>query len=143
MASRSKYKTRQRDILLQYLEKERGVHITAGDVCGYFRDQGIPIGQSTVYRQLESLVDEGVINKYIIDANSPACFEYMGEHAAASPDTCFHCRCEKCGRLIHLRCDEITELQEHLFAEHSFRMDPVRTVFYGLCEQCLPESEKK
>ena len=66
MNPRSKYKTKQREILLDYFAKVPGVHITASDVCEYFKSQGSPIGQSTIYRQLESLVDEGIINKYII-----------------------------------------------------------------------------
>lgn len=137
MRSRAKYRTKQREILLEYLESVPGVHVTAGQVCEYFSSRGEKIGQSTVYRQLESLVDEGIINKYIIDANSPACFEYVGSDSHAGSDTCFHCKCEKCGKLIHLHCDELEEIQVHLSEEHRFRMDPVRTVFYGLCEQCI------
>ena len=75
MDSKPKYKTKQRETLLRYLETVPGTHITAADVYEYFRSQGTPIGQSTIYRQLEHLVDEGIINKYIIDANTPACFE--------------------------------------------------------------------
>ncbi len=137
MNSRSKYKTKQRDILLGYLESVPGVHITAGDVCEYFKSQGSSIGQSTVYRQLESLVDEGVINKYIIDANSPACFEYMAADSHVPAHVCFHCKCEKCGKLIHLRCDELEDIQAHLLNEHHFKLSPRRTVFYGLCEECM------
>jgi Fur family ferric uptake transcriptional regulator len=58
MNSRSKYKTKQREILLDYFKLVPGVHITASDVCDYLKEHGAPIGKSTVYRQLESLVDE-------------------------------------------------------------------------------------
>lgn len=136
MSSRSTYKTKQREILLDYLETVPGVHITASDVCEYFKKQGSPIGQSTVYRQLERLVDEGIINKYIIDGNSPACFEYVGAEIHSGPETCFHCKCEKCGKLIHLHCEELVGMQEHLQKEHQFTLNAMRTVFYGLCEQC-------
>ncbi len=136
MNSRSKYRTKQREILLGYLETVPGVHITAGDVYEYFKSQGAAIGQSTIYRQLESLVDEGIINKYIIDANTPACFEYVGADSHEDAEVCFHCKCEKCGKLIHLHCEELEEIQSHLSQEHGFRLDPIRTVFYGLCEGC-------
>ena len=135
MGERSKYKTKQRETLIEYFASVPGVHITAGDVCEYFKSRGDSIGQSTVYRQLESLVDEGVINKYIIDGNSPACFEYVGgKHV---DEICFHCKCEKCGRLIHLHCDELSEISEHLYQEHHFRLNPMRTVFYGVCDDCM------
>ena len=136
MNTRPKYKTRQRELLLDYLRTVPGEHITAGDVCAYFKTQGAAIGQSTVYRQLEQLVDEGVLNKYIIDGSSPACFEYVGAESHGGAEICFHCKCEKCGRLIHLHCDELESIQAHLLAAHSFRLDPMRTVFFGLCEAC-------
>ena len=45
-------------------------------------------------------------------------------------------KCEKCGKLLHMDCSEITELNEHLKAEHGFTIDPLRTVFYGICAEC-------
>ncbi len=137
MDPRPKYKTKQRELLLEYFESVPETHVTAGDVCKYLKSHGAGIGQSTVYRQLESLVDEGIIKKYIIDGNSPACFEYVTPDSHVEGEVCFHCKCEKCGKLIHLHCDELNEIQSHLMAEHSFKLDPLRTVFYGLCEQCM------
>ncbi len=137
MNSKSKYKTRQREILIEYLKNVAGGHITVSDVCSYFKEQGAAIGQSTVYRQLESLVDEGIVNKYVVDVNSPACFEYVGPDSHADGEVCFHCKCEKCGALIHLKCEELCGIQGHLFDEHHFKLDPKRTVFYGLCEKCM------
>ena len=136
MNPRPKYKTKQRDRLISYLETVPGQHITAFDVCEAFRQDGAPIGQSTVYRQLESLVGEGVLNKYIIDEKSPACFEYVRSASHQGPGTCFHCKCEKCGRLIHLHCEELEEIRSHLLGAPGFRLDPRRTVFYGICEAC-------
>ena len=114
----------------------QGKHITAGDVCEHFRQQGEPIGQSTIYRRLEALVDEGIIKKYVIDTTSPACFEYVGQEGHSEDEVCFHCKCEKCGKLIHLECEELVAINSHLYEEHSFKLDPVRTVFYGLCDKC-------
>ncbi len=137
MNSRSKYKTKQREILLGFFKTVPGVHVTASDICEYFISHNATIGQSTIYRNLETLVDEGIIKKYIVDGNSPACFEYVEPDSYDSAEICFHLKCEKCGRLIHLHCDELKEIQSHLLADHHFSMNPVRTVFYGLCEQCM------
>ncbi len=137
MNQKLKYKTRQHGLLLDYLKTIPGVHITASDICSYFEENGATISKATIYRQLESLVDEGILNKYVLDPNSPACFEYVDEDSHAGPDVCFHCKCEKCGKLIHLHCDELKEIQNHLYNEHRFRMDPIRTVFYGLCDECV------
>ncbi len=137
MNSRSKYNTKQREILIEYLKSVTGQHVTANDVCIYFKEHGAAIGQSTVYRQLESLVDEGIVNKYIIDVNSPACFEYNGHDDLGHKELCFHCKCEKCGSLIHLKCEELSGIGDHLYEEHQFRLDTKRTVFYGVCANCI------
>ncbi len=136
MNSKSAYKTKQKEELMEYLTKVPGEHFTVSDVCEYFKSKGSPIGQTTVYRQIDRLVDEGLGNKYIIDANSPACFEYMGPDSHVGQGICFHCKCEKCGKLIHLHCEELDEIVGHMQSEHGFMMDPRRTVFYGICEEC-------
>ena len=137
MSERTKYKTRQRETLIRYLKAAPEGHVTAFDVCDYLRGQGESIGQSTVYRQLESLVDEGVVNKYTVDPNTPACFEYVGVESHEGAPVCFHCKCVNCGKLIHLHCDEMQEIRTHLLREHGFLMNSMRTGFYGLCEECL------
>ncbi len=136
----SQYKTRQREALLSYLMSVPGKHVTAADVCAHFRGQNAAIGATTVYRHLESLVDEGLVNKYILDAGSPACFEYIG---GCRNEVCFHCKCEKCGVLLHLRCDELEGIGAHLAAHHGFTIDPMRTVFYGVCDACRGAAEER
>ncbi len=130
------YKTKQREIMMEYLKARPGTHITAFDVCEHFKSKGQNIGQATVYRQLERLVDEGIVGKYIIDGTSPACFEYMGEDVHKDAEVCFHCKCEKCGKLIHMHCEELEGIGEHLYEHHGFVLNPLRTVFYGVCEDC-------
>ena len=142
MNSKVKYTTKQRRELLDYLETVPGVHFTVSDVSEYLKEQGTPIGTTTIYRQLERMVDEGIVNKYIIDGNSPACFEYMPEHGHAGSEVCFHCKCEKCGVLIHLHCEELAAIQAHLYGHHHFTLNPMRTVFYGLCERCAQSPEQ-
>jgi Fur family ferric uptake transcriptional regulator len=136
MNTGAKYKTKQRDILVEYFKRYPEKHITASEVCEHCKKQGEHIGQSTIYRQLESLVDEGIINKYIIDGKTSACFEYAGEHDNNGREICFHCKCEKCGKLIHMHCDELSAIGQHLYQKHGFELNPMRTVFYGVCEDC-------
>lgn len=139
MNSKGQYKTKQGDELRAFLEQSPGKHITAGDVCDYFRQSGKSIGMATVYRQLEKMVDEGIVTKYSIDAGSPACFEYLGNHL--NEEVCYHCKCQVCGRLIHMHCDELPELQKHVLEHHGFAIDPVRTVFFGTCKECAEAAE--
>ena len=45
------------------------------------------------------------------------------------------------GKLIHMHCDELPELQKHILQHHGFAIDPVRTIFYGVCSDCAKEKQ--
>ena len=129
------YKTKNKQLLLDYLRNTAGKHVTVQDICDHFKAQGASMGTTTVYRQLERLVEEGRVNKYIVDGSNAAYFEYV-DHDHCGEETCFHCKCEKCGQLIHLHCHELEAIQKHIFAHHGFQLDSLKTVFYGVCEAC-------
>ena len=130
-----KYKTKQQELLLSCFKAMQGRHFTAEDVAAYFQKQNISIGIATIYRQIEKFVAMGVVQKYFLGEQNAACFQYMGEECHKEVSH-FHLKCEKCGTLIHLECHDIEQLSSHLMAEHGFALDPFRTVFYGLCENC-------
>lgn len=138
---KSPYKTRQQELLFSYLQQVKGQHFTVDDVCSYFKNKNIAIGTATIYRQLEKLVAEGKIHKYFIDEHSAACFEYSGEDCSKG-DSHFHLKCEVCGKLIHLECEELEELGSHLKNEHGFKINPLRTVFYGVCNECKKTGDR-
>ena len=137
MTIKSQYKTKQRAELTAFLMNRTGEHVTVNDITKHFEETGHPIGLTTVYRQLDKMVEEGIVNKYILESGSSACYEYVGdeEHAAGS-GSCYHCKCEKCCRLMQPHCTEIEEMIKHIEKNHSFVINPKRTVFYGLCEAC-------
>ncbi len=134
MAPRTTYHTRQQKEILGYLRSTPGQHHTVAQIRDYFSQCGQPIGTTTIYRQLERFVEEGAVRKYMLETGDSACYEY--EEKAASCSSHFHCKCEKCGRLIHLDCDELQEIRNHLLKEHGFAWNSGRTVFYGVCSQC-------
>ena len=136
MNTKSQYKTKQHEELLAFLESVKGTHITVNAVCSYFKSHGKAIGTATVYRQLQHMVEEGIVNKYIIDANSPACFEYTGGKKRDCAEPYFHCKCKDCGKLIHVRCSKLSAMQSHLLDSHGFKIDSHRTVLYGICGEC-------
>jgi Fur family ferric uptake transcriptional regulator len=132
---RERYNTRHKELLLSFLEERKGQHVSTKDICAHFADPEIFISEATVYRLLKQFLEEGLVNKYVIDDKTPACYEYL-DHRECDETDCFHFKCEKCGRLLHLHCDELSGVKDHLFKEHHLMLDSMRTVFYGLCEEC-------
>lgn len=136
MTIKREYKTKHREELIKYLESIPGKHVTAGEICSCMKNSGSSIGTATVYRQLEKLVSEGIVNKYTIDEGSSACYEFVPDREHACRENCYHLKCSECGKLIHLECHEVEALTDHIYTHHDFRIDPKRTVFYGICKEC-------
>ena len=134
MAAKGAYRTRQQDELLRFLKNNPGAHHTAAQIRDYFAHQDQPIGTATIYRQLERFVEDGTVRKYLLETGDSACYEYVGEGSGCSEH--FHCKCERCGRLIHMDCEELKEIREHLLTHHGFEWNSGKTVFYGICDQC-------
>jgi len=127
------YRTRQNDLVLECL-RQHGGHMTAQDVIHALAQAGQAIGSATVYRRLDKLVESGSARKFVVDEKSGACYQYVEEGGQCASHS--HLMCVKCGRLIHLHCDFIHALDEHILQEHGFRVDSGRTVLYGRCARC-------
>lgn len=133
MSQRAAYRTPAQKELLAYLKATPGKHHTAAEIRDHFDQLAKPIGTATIYRQLERFVEEGSIRKYVLVPGKSACYSYEeGRNCAAH----YHCKCEICGQVIHLDCEEILKIREHLRKEHGFFWNAGKTVFYGICEHC-------
>ncbi len=128
------YHTQQRDTILKFIENLKGKHFTVEDVRIHLAEAGFPVGIATIYRHLERLVAQGTVAKYETGAGGAACFEFTGENCTNEEH--FHLKCEQCGRLLHLECSELSQIAAHLLSSHGFKLNPLRTVFHGLCADC-------
>lgn len=130
---KNEYATKQREIILNFL-RENSAHITVADIILHLREQGISIGTATVYRTLEKFVNQGIVRKMTIDERSGACYQYVDNKHCSEH---FHLKCINCGKLIHLSCDFLTSLENHIYEHHSFTVSSGKTVIYGTCGDCL------
>ena len=131
------YKTRQRDAILDYIQSLEGAHVTAAQIAEHFEKIAAPIGRATIYRHLDQLTESGRLRKYAADVASGACYQQ-----AEAKENCrehFHLKCEDCGRLLHMECDEFEALQRHILDQHAFEINALKTVFYGKCGACKQE----
>lgn len=134
MGQGTNYKTKQREIILNYMISLEGAHFTVNEIAEYFEKQDIAIGITTIYRHLDRFLTEGIVQKYILDGKLGACFQYIGE--GEEDHTHFHLKCEICGQLIHLQCKTLSTFGTHILEEHGFAINPLKTVFYGTCSKC-------
>ena len=128
------YKTKQRAEIEELLKESGGRHFTADELCLSLTQKGTVIGRTTVYRCLERLCGEGRLRKYVSESGKSACYQYIPEGGGCSEH--FHLLCTDCGRLIHIDCDHMKVLSEHIMSEHGFKVNNLKTVLYGVCEEC-------
>ena len=134
MPSASKYKTRQRVLVEEILKLSDGKHLTAENIVEALLKKGEKVGRTTVYRCLENLMNEGKVQRFAAVSGESACYQYIG---SAQCHDHFHLKCTSCGKLIHIECEHVAELAKHIARHHNFSVDKLRTVLYGVCEDCV------
>lgn len=134
------YRTKQREIILDYLKKCQDGHVTIDEVTDHLKSEGNKVGRTTIYRYMEKLADEGFLRKYYIEEGVGACYQYQGNSESACRSH-FHLKCVKCGRLFHVSCDFLQQIEEHVYDHHHFLVDNSKTVLYGICEACQKDEQ--
>lgn len=128
----SLYNTKQKMQILEMLKNNKQRHLNVDEMLFILSAEQISVSRATLYRYLDVLVSTGEVKKFLIGENEKACYQY-------SDDDCqehFHLVCTECGKLIHMKCEKVNEIIEHIDEDHNFKVDPGRVVFYGLCSDC-------
>jgi Fur family ferric uptake transcriptional regulator len=81
-------------------------------------------------------VDAGTVRKYTIEEGKCACYQYVGDSEYNHCCEHYHLKCSECGKLLHVSCEFMDEINEHIKNEHNFIIDNSKTVFYGICKEC-------
>lgn len=130
---RNNYKTKQKSLILSCLIKNKERCITVNDIVKYLNINNTKVGITTIYRYLEYLSSIKRIKKF--NENNISKYQYIDDMCLIHS----HLKCNKCGKLIHLDCSEISELGLHVLDHHGFKMD---NIIYGVCSKCEVNDEK-
>lgn len=123
---KNNYNTKQKSLILDYL-MEKTSHTSAAEITAALKSS---VSTATVYRQLQKLVDDGIVKKYVTDGS--ALYQYGGLNCSDH----FHLKCTECNTLYHVDCSFLSELSSHVLKHHNFSVDNHKTVMYGVCENC-------
>jgi Fur family ferric uptake transcriptional regulator len=127
------YNTKHGDAVLAYLLARKDSFVTVAQITGHLQKEQVHISRPTVYRQLEKLVGEGKVRKYVFGGASVSSFRYIGsgEHERE----CYHLKCEICDGIFDIHCGEVSQVTRHISEFHEFQVEGM--VFYGKCKTCL------
>ena len=123
------YATEQRKALFSFFTKHPDRHFTieeiADNICG--------ISVSTTYRNVNKLVEDGIVRRFQKDGQRKFLYQYIGNSECNSH---LHLKCNTCGRIFHLDNDAGTTLTSAIKNNYDFEVDKTTTILFGACSSC-------
>jgi Fur family ferric uptake transcriptional regulator len=121
--------TSERLTLLDEIFAQHG-HIDAEHLLESLRSRGAKISRATVYRNLELLVECGLVHKQRLGRDRHL---YEHVHAGQRHD---HLVCAECGRVVEFISPGIAAMQTEICRAHGFRPERHALQITGLCNAC-------
>ena len=121
--------------LVQEIVETADDHPTAQEVFERARKRIPSISLGTVYRNLQLLVDEGLLSERKVD-NRPARYE-------ANRHRHYHICCSQCGALEDLSIPYQKLLDRRVQKTVRYKLQEHRMEFYGICPQCQAGAQER
>ena len=128
---RNKYKTNSKLNIMSYINKYTS-SFSAQELYNEMINSGENIGLTTIYRYLDELVSKNKLVKSYNDKNVSV-YSLLIE---CNHENHFYLKCEVCEKIIHVDCECIEILSEHLILHHNFLIDKNNLFISGLCNDC-------
>lgn len=105
-------------------------HRDAEEICLTLRKRGLNISRATVYRTIEMLVKNNLIDKLEI-GDGRARYEYNDKYLHHD-----HLVCTNCGKIIEFHNESIEKLQHRIAEQNDFKLSYHRHQLFGVCKDC-------
>ena len=126
------YNTERRTRILEFMKENADKSFTIEEICsGILHGEG---GKSTVYRQVSSLYNEGLLRRISGEGARAPSYQYLDKSAHC--DSHLHLKCKECGKLIHLDGELSCALERRILKTEGFTLDG-GALLYGRCEGCV------
>src|ERR1035438_4613670 len=111
---------------------------SAQDIHAALRLAGKPVGLSTVYRHLQSMVEQGVAD-VIQSPDGESTYRYCGETTSAHHH---HLVCRKCGHTEEVKAPAIERWAAEMASKFDFSDADHTVEIFGTCAPCRKAAEK-
>lgn len=133
MSRNESYSTKQKNLIMEVI-KYKKAEFTVKDIYNEIKNE---VGLTTIYRLVDKLVDSKILNKYIGKDNITY-YQYLEE---CSQENHFYLKCNNCGDILHIDCDCIDDLSNHIYMKHKFKLSKDHIIINGICQKCMEKSE--
>ncbi len=119
--------TRQRQLILDTLV-DNPTHPTIQELYQNVMRKDNTIGQATVYRNINQLVEEGKVQKLSIAGNVD---RYDGNSSCH-----YHLFCEKCGKVFDFYDDSYLDFLANVEKRNGVQIKDTTLILKGICKDC-------
>lgn len=126
--NKHKYKrSRQRERILHLLQNTKS-HPTANIIYDQLREDFKNLSMGTVYRNLNILIDQGLVQKIESGTRFDRFDANVNQH--------YHFICRGCGAVDDLPVDKLPDLNDLVNQTTEYQADQHRLDFFGVCPSC-------
>ena len=122
------YNTKQKEMILSIIKKKNHPFT----IKELYQELNGEVGLTTIYRLIDKMLFENKLNKSISHDNITF-YELLKE---CQEENHFYLKCTKCRDLVHIDCDCIEGLFNHITKEHQFKPDKEHIIIEGTCQKC-------
>lgn len=119
--------TIQKEMVLKAVRSLKN-HATAEEIFELIRKESSIIGKGTLYRNLNILVEDGLISKIEIPDGPDRFDDRLNEH--------YHVKCMKCKKLFDVDMDTMPDLISSVKSTSGIRVLDFDILFRGICSNC-------
>lgn len=123
-----KRNTHQQQMVCDVLDAFKGLHPTADKIYAQVALSMPSISRATVYRILNNIAEDGVIQRVHIPASADRYDDHLGPH--------YHMRCNDCGQIFDVAMPVMESIYKKLPATSEYEVSGHDIVFTGLCAKC-------
>lgn len=127
----AKYITKQRKLLLEYLEQHPDELLSAHQIADDLAYEKISV--SAIYRNFADLEAEGKVRRTSQHGNRKVLFQYTDSEYCKEN---LHLSCQRCGKTYHLNPELADVITRGLASTEKFEINIATTVIYGICSSC-------
>lgn len=124
------YHTHQRQCLLDFMQSNPEKAFTIEEIIDLI--PGDSISQSTVYRLMTRLVDDGLIHRTVKGNSRKFVYQFISK---GNCNDHLHMKCTDCGKVFHLDSTVTTSIRKNINSNTDFEIDS-HTVLLGKCGKC-------
>lgn len=122
--------TKQKKIILETLENDM-THPTIQELYQKIKQKDSRIGQATIYRNVNRLVEEGKVLKLSLGNGM--------DHYDGHTNLHYHFYCSQCQKIYDLEKEDDYISKRKLEEKYQIKINQEKIIFEGICKGCLNE----